>query len=47
MRKKKFMQNLTDNSEILEKFSNDRLEKTLQYYSDENEKKKCIKKSTE
>ena len=37
--KKKFMDNLTNRPELLENFSNDRLEKILQYYLNENEKK--------
>lgn len=42
--KKTFMKNLTDNPELLENFSNDKLEKILQYYLDENEKKREILK---
>ena len=42
--KEAFMENLTNNPELLENFSNDRLEKILQYYLDENEKKKEILK---
>ncbi len=42
--KEEFMKNLTNNPELLENFSNDRLEKILQYYLDENEKKKEILK---
>ena len=38
--KKKFMENLTNNPELLENFSIDRLEKILQYYLNENEKKR-------
>lgn len=37
---KELMENLTKNPELLEKFSNDRLEKILQYYLNENEKKR-------
>lgn len=33
------MENLTNNPELLENFSNDRLEKILQYYIDENARK--------
>ncbi len=42
--KKKFMQSLTENPELLKKFSNDRLEKILQYYLEENEQKREILK---
>ncbi len=42
--KKKFMQNLTENPELLKEFSNDRLEKILQYYLEENKKKREILK---
>lgn len=42
--KKKFMQNLTENPELLKEFSNDRLEKILQYYLEENRKKREILK---
>lgn len=38
--KRKFMENLTENPELLEEFSNDRLEKILQYYLDENNRKR-------
>lgn len=38
--KKKFMQSLTQNPELLKEFSNDRLEKILQYYLEENEQKR-------
>ena len=38
--KKKFMQSLTENPELLKEFSNDRLEKILQYYLEENEQKR-------
>lgn len=38
--KKKFMKRLTENPELLKKFSNDRLEKILQYYLEENEQKR-------
>lgn len=37
--KKKFMKNLTDNPELLEKFSTDRLEKILKWYREDNERK--------
>ena len=39
-----FMDNLKENPDLLENFSNDRLEKILQYYQDENAKKKEILK---
>lgn len=39
-KRKEFMQNLTEHPELLENFSNDRLEKILQYYLEENEKKR-------
>ena len=39
-----FMENLKNNPELLENFSNDRLEKILQYYLDENKKKREILK---
>lgn len=42
--KKKFMQGLTENPELLKEFSNDRLEKILQYYLEENEQKREILK---
>lgn len=42
--KKKFMKRLTENPELLKKFSNDRLEKILQYYLEENKKKREILK---
>lgn len=42
--KKKFMQSLTENPELLKEFSNDRLEKILQYYLEENEQKREILK---
>lgn len=38
--KKKFMKRLTENPELLKEFSNDRLEKILQYYLEENEQKR-------
>lgn len=44
LKRKEFMENLTDNPELLEKFSNDRLEKILQYYIDENAKKEALLK---
>lgn len=37
--KKKFMKNLTDNPELLENFSTERLEKILQWYREENKRK--------
>lgn len=43
-KRKKFMENLTNNPELLENFSNDRLEKILQYYIDENAKKEALLK---
>lgn len=42
--KKIFMENLTNNPELLENFSNDRLESILKYYLDENEKKRELLK---
>lgn len=42
--RKEFMEILTNNPELLEKFSNDRLEKILQYYKDENAKKEALLK---
>lgn len=45
--KDKFMENLKKNPDLLENFSNDRLEKILKYYKDENEKKReTLKKIT-
>ena len=38
--KKRFMEQLKNNQELLEKFSNDRLKVILQYYLDENNKKR-------
>ena len=43
-KRKEFMENLTDNPELLENFSNDRLEKILQYYIEENAKKEALLK---
>lgn len=40
--KKKIMDNLKDNLQLLEECSNEKLEKILQYYLDENEKKKAL-----
>ena len=40
--KKKFMENLKNNQEMLENFSNERLRIILKYYLDENEKKREI-----
>ena len=40
--KKRFMENLKNNQEMLENFSNERLKIILKYYLDENEKKKEI-----
>ena len=37
--KKKFMKNLTDNPEVLENFSTERLEKILQWYREDNKRK--------
>ena len=37
--KKKFMKNLTDNPELLENFSTERLEKILQWYREDNKRK--------
>lgn len=43
--KKKIMDNLKDNLQLLEECSNEKLEKILQYYLKENEdKKKILKK---
>lgn len=42
--KKKFMDNLTSNPELLEEFSNERLEKILEYYKEENNKKRELLK---
>ena len=45
--KKKFMEKLEENPDLLDNFSTERLEKILQYYLDENEKKrKKIEKLT-
>ena len=38
--KQQFMEQLKNNQELLEKFSNDRLKVILQYYLDENNKKR-------
>ena len=38
--KKQFLEKLTKNPSLLEYLSTDRLEKILQYYLDENEKKR-------
>ena len=38
--KKRFMEQLKNNQELLEKFSNDRSKVILQYYLDENNKKR-------
>lgn len=43
--KKNFMKNLADNIDLLENFSNDRLEKILQYYLAENQKKREVLKN--
>lgn len=43
-KREEFMKNLTDNPELLENFSNDRLEKILQYYIEENTKKEALLK---
>ena len=40
--KKQFMNNLSKNPQLLETLSNERLKKVLQWYKDENEKKKEI-----
>ena len=42
--KRNFMDNLKKSPELLENFSSERLEKILQYYLEENEKKKLILK---
>lgn len=39
LEKKRFMKNLTDNPELLENFSTERLEKILQWYREDNERK--------
>ena len=41
--RKQFIENLTNNPNLLQEFSNERLEKILQYYLDENEKKNIKK----
>ena len=38
------MQELTENPNLLKEFSNDRLEKILQYYLEENQQKREILK---
>lgn len=43
-KRKEFMQNLTEHPELLENFSNDRLEKILQYYLEENDNKRAMLK---
>ena len=43
-KKKEFMKNLSDNPELLENFSNDKLKRILKYYLDENEKKRELLK---
>ena len=43
--KKKFMENLKNNQEMIENFSNERLRIILKYYLDENEKKREILKN--
>lgn len=43
--KKKIMDNLKDNLQLLEECSNERLEKILRYYLKENEDKKKLLKS--
>lgn len=40
--KKQFMKNLVDHPELLENFSNDKLEKILEYYENENNEKREI-----
>lgn len=46
--KKKMMENLKDNLQLLEGFSNEKLEKILEYYQNEYEnKKKILKKLSE
>lgn len=42
--RKQFMENLINNPILLQEFSNERLEKILQYYLEENEKKRKILK---
>ena len=42
--KKEFMQRLNNNPELLDNFSIERLEKILQYYLDENKKKRELLK---
>ncbi len=43
-KKKKFMENISNNPNLLEAFSIERLEKILQYYKEENNKKAEILK---
>lgn len=43
-KKKEFMKNLTENPDLLENFSNERLEIILKYYLDENEEKRAMLK---
>ena len=43
--KKKIMDNLKDNLQLLEECSNEKLEKILQYYLEENENKKKLLKN--
>lgn len=45
--KKEIMEKLAKHPELLENFSNDKLEKILQYYLDENEKKRKLLKNYE
>lgn len=40
--KKEFINNLTENPSLLKNFSNDRLEQILQYYLEENQRKRKI-----
>lgn len=42
VKKKRIMDNLKDNLQLLEEYSNEKLEKILQYYLKENEEKKNI-----
>lgn len=42
--RKKFIEKLTNNPDLLEEFSNERLEKILQYYKEENNKKRELLK---
>ena len=43
-KKKEFMKSLSENPELLQNFSNDKLERILKYYIEENEKKREVLK---